>query len=350
MCGRTHDGLTGDALSKRAIGHLYWGPDPELLARAQADCRRRSRWPKETEAHEKGRLTEDEKKRLGAMQFDAHRVAEIYGWCLKECGLLRTTDDGDGFGLIATDAVTAIDVKHRDKRPTVYLPTNRREMLNGLNIGPLADHEIGGHACQTENGWKLLRMWGRRLTGHDETLYEALAMVLEALCSRVHFGTQHEERPYPYVYPTAVYRALRGGSFFDVVMDQFRRFWSSERGIPTWPRVPKRNQVSKELWDEAMYYAWRAAYRIFRSMRDTRNPLAYAMWKDLGYARGEQIQWALEAQGLGHYNRAATIPGAQGLLWLAEVEIRPEDMPHPDLSLGERIIHKLLNEGPAAKF
>lgn len=348
MCNRTVEGKTGDALSKEAIPKIYQGPDAELSAYAKADYRRRTRWPKNNEKPQEGCLSVAEKARLKQMAFGPERTAEIYRWGLQECGLLRTTDDGVGFEVQVGPQFTAMDMKHRAPKPVMCIPTRRNELLNGINGPPLVDHEIG-HARQTENGWVLFGIGGRRLTGHDETIYEAYACWLEAQLTRFLFGN-HEERPFNYVYPTSVDLAVRGASFYDVVMDQFHRFWGSERGIPTWPKTPKKNQVSDELWKNAMYYAWRAAYRIFRGMRDTRNQLSFANFKDLGYLRGELIMNETAANNAPHHVEACAVAGSQGLVWMGEVDIKPEDIPFQNRNLGQRMAEKLLKDGANVAF
>lgn len=341
MCGRTFSRKTGDALTLEAFRRKYPGLDAELLRAAEADFNRRTR-PRQVRTDIAPLLKPIQQTYLRERTFNAQQIGQAFGWALNQYGLIRTGEGDDGFAIVVTKDVTAIDVRHRSQNgPTVFVTKDRPTPMRGHELAALIGHEIEYHARQVTNGHRLFGICGGRLTVDDETLYEAPAVEIEDGWMEENFGPQEESRPFPYVYPTAVQAALQG-SFHGVFVNQFNRYWKTEKDNPRGQGIiPRQSQVSKDQWDLAKDYAWRAAYRVKRGLRDTSRP--GAMTKDLAYLRGQMIYRAMVENKVGHYIEAGLF-GLNSLLLAAELDLKPEDLPLRDLRVRDTFRDQLLAE------
>jgi hypothetical protein len=347
LAGRKYDGLQGDALTKRALSGKYWPLDGRLLEAAERDYERRTRWSSQDQTTQPGKLPIDDQTFLRTRRVMADEMATAFRRELQKQGLLRESDNGQGFKVIVTKDATAIDVRHRSSLGQVVLVPHDNVQSDedfGKDAIILVGHEIKGHACQAFNGRMLFGIWGGMLTEDDQTLYEGNAMNIENQCQLDYFGGAAEARPYPYVYPIAVDMAMRGASFREIFLDQRERFLRTEYWSPQGVLAPQRLDLTDAQWKKANYWGWRAALRVMRGHRDCSNPDSFAMAKDLGYERGLEIQRGLNAHGYGHYNHAAIIPGHEGLISLAMFDIRPEQLPRGERYVTDTDVTELLTQ------
>lgn len=339
------EGLSGSKeewnSTKHAFNRKYSGLDNLLLQLAQHDYTQRLAPSEHTETT--GSLTRAQVEYLTQRTYTAEQMRTVFERMLCEYGLLQTTPGGQGFALVISSEVQAIDVRHRSKNgPTVFIPEKRRDPMNAITLLLLCRHEIEAHARQSENGRALLGIWGGDLALDDETFYEGLAMRYEELYKQK-LGAK-ERRPYPYTYITAVAQAQKGGSFANIFEDQLERHIRTELHIAEKSIVPRKEEVDKTVWSDAEHWAWRTTLRVMRGLRDTANPDWFCMPKDLAYMQGLYLQRELDAQELGHFNEVGIIPSNEGLISLAQFEITPDDIPFKDLHLTDKLLDQLLAE------
>ncbi len=331
LAGRSYQGLTGDALTKRAFHRMYWQLDDELLARAEAAYRQLIVTKPTPQG---GCLDNALKTAFENRQCEPQEMADAFAWALKRLGIFHSEGNPTGFKVVISDGVTAIDVRQRSEGgPTVFIPANKKDADTYKDLLYLVDHEIGGHARQSENGYRLFGMCGGRMAPPDETLYEGLAMRKE--CDFLHrqYG---EESAFLFKYPTAVARAQQGGSFHDVFCDQYERWLHVELSLPVTEVLPSRNALG-ELHQKAKKAAYRTTYRVMRGHRDTANKEAFSMPKDLAYDRGLLIQREMDAQGLGYVNEMGIFT-REAFLMMAEIDFGPNDLPLQDLHLADQYL------------
>ncbi|MDB4978410.1 MAG: hypothetical protein JWM56_596 [Candidatus Peribacteria bacterium] len=344
LAGRAVDNLMGDALTKRALESKYWQPDDDLLQRAEQEFESATMPKTEllSQSPSKGRLTEEQKRYLKDRKCDAKEIQKIFTSALERYNLLRSEGGGHGFAVVVSRDTTAIDVRHRSLQgQTVFLP--EKASRTGQRIIVLTRHEIEGHARQAQNGWDLFGIRGGRLTCDDETLYEGLAMTLEIACLEEYFGPDEEYRIFSYAYPTAVAHAQQGGSFHDVFSDQLDRYLRVKLKVPKGTPLPQRSEIDPTLWKDGKDDAYYTTYRVMRGHIDTTNPYGYAMAKDLAYERGQRIHRGLVTLGFGHYNEAA-IMTRDGLLSLAGIDLKPEDLPFTDRNVADELVEQMLKD------
>lgn len=347
LSGRTHGGLTGDALTKHALARLYWPSDADDLHRAEEDFRRRTVNERITQARVP-RFTAGQTAYLRGRKATPEETQAIFRRVAERLTL------ADIVAILIRPEATAMDVRHSSQlledghAAAVIIPADREQADSAFSLSYLAEHELRGHLRQSRNGELLfIRLCGGRLAPKDETLYEGLAMFLEGECIAECFGAREEEPPYPYAFPTAVALAECGATFHEVAMDQRERYLRAVLHVPVGTPLPSRGGIDAHDWSEAQYWGWRTAFRVMRGHRDMGNHERFAMCKDLAYERGLRIHRGLVARGLGLINQAGIFTRTDLLRVAATFDIRPEDLPVADRAVAEEVLQPFLAEMPA---
>lgn len=332
-----------EGLIAKAVQYKYPGVDPVVLQFAEKDWESYADHDKKFAVSEPGLLHDAEKEYLRHLIFDAGGMKEAFEWALAEYGILRVGKRKDGYQVMVDRRATAIDVRDKSVHgPTVFIPEHARE--TGEDLLALMAHEIEGHARQSWNGEQFLLFGGGPLKIDDETLYEGLAMRYEHSFRQRYFGTEGEHHYLDY-YVFAVHRAERGGSFHDVFVDQLERRLRILLRIPRTAAFSHAQVRHSELYSAAEAAAWGTAYRVMRGHVDMRNPLSFAMAKDLAYFRGWLLDHQLRESGHGHINEIAVSTIGQ-LRVLAEFAIDEADLPCPYKDVASVYMRRLLEKMP----
>lgn len=315
-----------DARVKSAMNQKYQPLDDSLLALEDKELEDLIAYrPSADETPSPHRFTPEQVAFLKKKMLAPEEQEALFTWALKTYGILRDERNDIGFKVEVTDDVQFLDVRHRSlKGPTVFL---KRKPMSAYTAILLLRHEIEGHARQVSNGQKLFGLGGGALTLDDETLYEGLAMRLETEAQKEYFG---EEPPDPRFYGYAVKLAEEGKGFAEIFRDQYERTLHVLLKLP-WD-APLPADISAEHREEAKRIGWRTTYRVMRGHTDMSNEQAFAMRKDIGYARGLEQDKKLREADKGHYNEVAVIAKG-GLQMLGEFALTPQDLPFPDRNL-----------------
>jgi hypothetical protein len=325
----------------QALQYKYPGVDPVILELAEDDWQNRTAEGVQREAPLHGSLTNDEKKYLRQLTFDAEAMKEAFEWALDRYGILASANKPRGFKVKVDRRATAIDVRDKSVHgPTVFIPEQTRE--NGEKLLALMAHEIEGHARQSWNGEQFFIFGGGPLKIDDETLYEGLAMRYEHAFSWKYFGRESMHRNLDY-YVFAVHMAERGASFHDVFVDQLERRLRVVLNIPRSATFSHTQVRHAPMYEQAEQSAWGTTYRIMRGHVDMQNPLSFGMAKDLAYFRGWMLDHQLRESGHGHINEAA-ISSIGQLRVLAEFDIVEKDLPCPFRDVTSEYLKVLLEQ------
>lgn len=292
-----------DALVKGSMDRKYPPLDDSLLHQEKAQSA--------DDPNASAFFSPAESARLKDILLDPNDQKLLFSWALGQYGLLRGdgAETGDGFHVIISPDAQSVDVRHRSaKGPAVFVGAGKP--MSAARAIILLRHEIEGHARQVSNGRSLFRLGSPGLIQDDETMYEGFAMRLETETRLRYFGKRSTPQRF---YAHAVRRAEEGGGFSEVFRDHYERYMHATHADP----------------EEAKRVAWTVAYRVMRGHTDLSNKHAFAMRKDIGYARGQESDAHLVAMGKGHYNEAAVL----GKGWMELVgcfDIRPGMLPYRD--------------------
>lgn len=273
-------------------------------------------------------LNDEEQKALKKMELTPEQIKEALEWGLRALGILASDENPNGFRVLIDPNVTSIDVRDKSRSgvPTVYIPTaesRQGEPVTGAKLLALLEHEIGAHARQSINGFKLFGVGGGSLKIDNEGLYEGLAKRNDDAFYREFYGTSAGE-PIPY-YVLAIADAQSGMSFREVFDQQLDYRLHVELKLPLGISLPET--IDPQVITKTRNLAWGTTYRVFRGHTDTSNAAAYANGKDAAYFQGWLMDKQLQAAGHGHVNEVA-IMGSGGLKMMAQVDILQEAIPH----------------------
>jgi hypothetical protein len=288
-----------------------------------------------------GLLSSDERVYIRSRNFTALQIKEVFEWALREFGILRTEMRPDGFQVVVTDKVMFIDVRNKSiNGPTVFIPSTK--VADGEELLGLLIHEIAAHARQSKNSELRYATGGESLKLDNDTMYEGLAMQYEDVVRRDMFGKDGScTEPY---YALAVERAVAGGSFHDVFVDQLNVRLHVALSVAPEDELPDFNAIDEVVLDSAKEGAWRTSYRIMRGHVDTTNPERWAMTKDLAYLRG-RIQSA-EQSAMSQWGMdQPEIIAASDLAQLIAFEVQSENIPIPFQNIAQQYWEVVLKPG-----
>lgn len=326
-----------DAAVARGLREKYPALDDELYGIAMtvfndiANAKEANTVPCALDADERNYLEKERK-------LSPEEEAEAYRWALREYGMLREGDGGEGFQVVIDPDTTNLDVRDKSQSgPTVFVPAHRDEPLSAMEACALIAHEIEGHARQAMNGQKLFKVGGGGLRKDDETLYEGLAIRYEWRFVEEQFGKVNYDIDHNTLYIFAVRMAEEGKSFGDIFEDQLERC----RALSKSPA----SSIFEKDEEACRLKAFRMTYRVLRGHTDATNKEGFAMTKDLAYLRGWLMDRQLLASNLGHANETAIL-SANGLQSLATMSITPEDVPIKFKNIAPTYLRMLLEKRP----
>lgn len=330
--------LGDDVKVGRGLAAKYPGSDDGLYAFAEAAFE--DVVTAKEEALVPCELSEDERRYLEKeLKLSPEQEAEAYRSALREYGMLRETEDGEGFLVVVDDSITALDVRDKSAMgPTVFVPGKRDEPLSAMEVCALLTHEIEAHARQAMNGKKLFGIGGGGGREDDETLYEGLAVRYEWDFVERYFGKVRYDMDLSTLYVFATRMAEEGRPFADIFEDQLSR-------ITALAKSPASSLHEKDE-NFCRNKAFRMAYRVLRGHTDMSNAVPFAMTKDLAYLRGWLMDQELLKNNLGHANEVAIMP-TSGLDALARMDLKPEDVPLKFKDFAPTYMRTLLARRPA---
>lgn len=270
-------------------------------------------------------LSREEQEWLLSQEFNAEQIADVFNWALERYGFLAKEAGDFGFIVKIDPRATSIDVrdKNQSEQPTIVIPDNR--LINGKNLLSLIGHEIESHARQSMNGAKLFAFGGGKLKIDGEAPYEGLAKQADIRFAHDYFG-ESSPTPLPY-YIKAIELAQSGKTFKEVFAEMVKL---------------RQNVAHKtELTDKILDGAWSTTYRVFRGSSDPENKAHYAMPKDKAYVEGFLLSKQLKDLGYDQYNQMAITTGA-GIKMLGLFDVKPTDIPYPNLDLQREYWEKFL--------
>lgn len=268
-------------------------------------------------------LSEAQQTLLKNTPMDAHDLKSAFEWVLRQYGILRDASHSEGFQVVISDAATGIDVRDKSEQPmTIFIPSTRKVTADKLL--ELVAHEIEGHARQSMNGLVLFRIGGGPLKMDGEVLYEGLAKRLDESFRRRFFG-EESGVPGPW-YTIAIDLASKGASFFKIFSDQYLRQLRVMLRVPGTDALIVNAVEHEQEISKAQNAAWTTTYRVMRGHVDMRNPLGFAMNKDLAYLQGWLMDKQLQEAGLGGINEMAVIQSG-GLQLFSRLDITDAYIP-----------------------
>lgn len=280
----------------------------------------------------KPKLSPNQLRLLEKTHVSAEQAQKLFEQMLAHYDLLGATDQT--FQVSVDAGAQSMDARHKSKDGSVIALKTAGGTAKRM-IALLA-HEIRGHARQIGNQSKLLGQ-PLGLAYDEETLYEGLGVRNEDKFTQKHYGEAFDDDPLVYTY--ALQLATQGKSFSEVYSALVDRYLHFEAAVPLNEPLPQK--VTPEQLKKAKATAWSTTYRIFRGHTDTTNEAEFGFDKEIAYSLGMLLQRQLEEVGLEYINDVGVIP-PKGLAFLAEFDINPEDVPHPNDNFEEVILQQVL--------
>lgn len=319
-----------DVLTRQGVNALYRPSSPELIAdtnRALEGLMANGRPSPSNDA----RFSAEERAYLLGTKLTAEEQAEAFRWGLTQYGMYDASTEGGGhlsrgFRVQVDPNASTMDIRDRSRRgPIMVIPTTKSEELTAAETCGLLSHEIGGHARQAMNGYRLLGpIGGGGARKPCEWMYEGLAKWQEVQFWNEYMGDATPVLEPYYAAVIAIQQAEQGRSFAEIVEHLTDLQLHIELKIPADQTLP--DTIDPMIRRQCVESAVSTTYLIMRSHTDTTNRHSFAMRKNLAYFGGYRIMQGLDACGVGHYAETA-ITSLSGLNTMgAFLRVEPKNL------------------------